>query len=176
MQLELDEAEKIVKAYRRSSPEVVKLWKRVEGAVRHAFTKPKTRIKITDGLSVIAGKTSFHIILPSGRRLRYNRVKVGKEIIAFGRNNVGQYGLVKLYGGKLVGHIIQSLARELMAFTLLRLDAAGFALILTVHDEAVALAQRKSFALFQRLMLELPDWAVGLPVGVDCFKTPRYRK
>lgn len=178
VQISEHEADNIVKAYRRSSPAVVKLWKAVEKGVRNAFRNPGKLLKDIHGLQYKAGRSSFFIQLPSGRRSYYRNVKFkGNEITCFGRlkNNAG-YGNVKIYGGALVGHIVQGTARDLMANTLLRLDAAGFKTILTVHDEAVCLDQPKQLDQFKEVFLDLPDWAKDWPVDADCFATSRYRK
>jgi hypothetical protein len=102
-------------------------------------------------------KDRLCIHLPSGRTIWY-------------------YSLKDLYGGKLTGHMVQSIARDLMAHTLRQLDKAGFDLVLTVHDEAVAEAPESRLAEFDSVMRRVPDWAKALPVDVECFATDRYRK
>ena len=41
------------------------------------------------------------------------------------------------YGGKLVENIVQAVARDCLAVTLIRLDDAGYKTVMHVHDEAV---------------------------------------
>jgi DNA polymerase len=61
-----------------------------------------------------------------------------------------------------------------MAHALLNLDRANFGLVLSVHDEAVS--EDGDLELFDQTMRQLPPWAEGLPVNVECFRTDRYRK
>jgi DNA polymerase len=114
---------------------------------------------------------SFFIQLPSGRRITYREVE---KDTYHGRLKGGGYGRVKFYGGALTGHIVQGTARDLMAYALVNLDRVGFELILTVHDEAVTLDG--DLERFEGVMRTIPPWADGLPVDVECFRTPRYRK
>jgi DNA polymerase len=59
-----------------------------------------------------------------------------------------------------------------------RLEAAGYPVILTVHDEVVAepAIDAGSIEEFERLMTQLPAWAEGLPVAAEAWAGPRYKK
>lgn len=183
VQIEEDEATEIVAAYRKNAPKVRKFWKRLDNALWHAYSNVGKEFSIIKGrLSIkFTAKDRFWIKLPSGRKLRYYEVKVettkkGRNWSCFGRlKNGGGYGRVKIYGGALTGHIIQSTARDVIASAMVNLDDLGHDLVLTVHDELVELDDN-NFEEFEEIMNTPPAWLVDFPLAVDAFQTERYRK
>lgn len=83
------------------------------------------------------------------------------------------------YGGKLVENITQAIARDLLAESMLALDAEGFTLLTTVHDEIVAEEEidgPRDVHLAEQIMGRPIAWAKGLPLRGDGFETPYYMK
>jgi DNA polymerase len=82
------------------------------------------------------------------------------------------------YGGKLVENCTQAVARDLMAEAMLRVDAAGLPIVMSVHDELVCEVPEDQ-ADPQKLcdlMSILPPWAKGLPVTAAGWAGSFYRK
>jgi DNA polymerase len=180
VQIEEEEAQFIIDGYRRSSPEVVQLWKKLEKALAYAAKLIGKRVVILPGLSMkFHNYDTLTIRLPSGRDLWYRNVEYlpREGWRAYGRDRVTkQMGQVPIHGGALTGHIVQSTARDIMASALERLEDANFRTVLSVHDEAVVEASQDRLEEFKQVMLTLPHWAAGLPIKVDVFATERYRK
>ena len=72
------------------------------------------------------------------------------------------------YGGLWTENIVSAIARDLLAGAMLRLEAAGYPMVLTVHDEVVVEVPDGFGSLdeFRRLIVATPDWADGiLPIA-----------
>lgn len=78
----------------------------------------------------------------------------------------------------IVHNCTQAVARDLMAEAMLRLEAAGYPLVLSVHDEVIAEVPEGfgSTDEFIRIMTETPGWAAGCPVRAEGVRSRRYRK
>ena len=83
-----------------------------------------------------------------------------------------------LYPGLEIQHAVQGIARDLLAAGMLRADTAGYRLVLSVHDEALAEERvgHRDLDEFAAVMCMLPAWAGGLPVTGSAWRGPRYHK
>jgi DNA polymerase len=92
----------------------------------------------------------------------------------------GRFGVEHTYGGKLTENAIQALCRDLMADALVRAEDAGLCPVLHVHDEIVCEvprnAGREGYELLKAIMLDVPEWAEGFPIGAAGHVGRRYRK
>ncbi len=61
---------------------------------------------------------------------------------------------------------------------MIRVENAGYFVTLSVHDEVVSETPKNfgSVEEFERLMVELPTWAEGLPLAAGAWTDTRYRK
>lgn len=181
-----EEAKKAVRAYRTLHAPVVDLWYALENAAIEAV-KTGERVSTHNTTWYVEGKFLF-CELPSGRRNAYYGPKVKSELTPWEdkrdvlyhwrcESQTGRWIFEGTYGGALTEHVVSGTARDLMAEAMLREEAAGYPLVLTVHDEL--LADRKSggsVAEFEELMAKLPPWAAGIPVKTVGYEATRYRK
>ncbi|EKN6501306.1 DNA polymerase [Salmonella enterica] len=134
--------------------------------------------------------------LPSGRVLSYpgigisvekqidedddDRTEYRERIRYMGENQTTrQWGKQYTYGGKLAENITQALCRDLLAYALVNVDAAGWPIILHVHDEIVTEVPNKpeySVAKLEEMMCTLPSWAAGFPLAAEGAELMRYAK
>jgi DNA polymerase len=89
-----------------------------------------------------------------------------------------KWGPHQLYGGLQCENIVQAIARDILVDAMLRLEDAGYPIVLTVHDEIIAEVDDGvgSKAEFESLMAVVPSWAEGLPVAVEGWEGTRYAK
>jgi DNA polymerase len=90
-----------------------------------------------------------------------------------------QWTRLPTYGGKLVENITQAIARDLLAESMLALDAEGYTMLTTVHDEIVMeedVDGERNVKTAEEVMGRSIKWAEGLPLRGDGFETPYYMK
>ena len=90
-----------------------------------------------------------------------------------------KWAISSTYGGKLVENIVQAIARDCLAETLLRLDERykDNPVIMHVHDEVILDAnQDVSVEEICAVMGEPIPWAPGLLLKAEGFECEYYRK
>ena len=177
-----EELPELVSQWRSANPHITKFWWDVDAASMKAV-KEKTTVACGNlTFSYRAGM--LFITLPSGRRLAY--VKPRLETNRFGRAAITYEGVgeskkwmrIETYGAKLTENIVQATARDLLAQAMLRLRAAGYKIVMHVHDEAVCEVPEGESSVEEicRIMSEVPPWAAGLPLNADGYECAFYKK
>jgi len=185
VEMDKEFSEKIKRDWRVANPAIVKLWYQMEEAAIAAVENP-------GAIYEVAGKKIMFKIegdwlwmrLPSGRRLGYYRPRVvegdrGPKLTFEGVDTyTRRWQRTDTYGGKLTENAVQAIARDLLLYSMLNLEKAGFPLVGTVHDEVI-LEVEEGFATLDEaaeIMIRKPKWAKGIPVATDAFEAMRYRK
>ena len=83
-----------------------------------------------------------------------------------------------LYGGLQFNNIVQGLARDKLVASMFRLEAAGYPLVLTVHDENVSEVPQGfgSWQEYRDIMAMPDDWCPDMPTAVGAWEDKRYVK
>lgn len=174
-QYDWDFIDKLIKTYRRKYSKIPEFWRSLEKSWRfvtkfanESVTHPTTPL----GFMHKDGATFIN--LPSGRFLRYSHARVKRD------NRLSYRWNSNIWGGFLTENVVQAASRDVMGEALLRLDAAGFNIVLHVHDEIICLFEKdraeEDLEEMSRIMSIVPDWATGLPVAVDAKLCERYEK
>jgi DNA polymerase bacteriophage-type len=177
------DAADIVRGWRELHAPIVQYWRALEdafiAAVRgtEAHVWPYAFVPGNDG-------TDVAIVLPSGRPIVYNGTGLSREIGFNGRTKfapyyVGTKGVREhLYGGKIAENVTQAGCRDLMMAGLVHAERDGLAPVLRVHDELVCDVANgvEGYDALREIMLTLPEWAHGFPVGAAGHHGKRYRK
>ena len=179
-----DLAEDIKEKWREGNRAIVRYWHNVETAAKKAVEKPNTTFIIRN-VKFRVKEGFLYCQLPSGRLLAYYDPKIqegrfGRDQVSFmGANSVTQKWERQItYGGKLVENITQAVARDFMAEGMLKVEQAGYDLVLSIHDELIAECDEGfgSIDEFKKSMCSSPSWADGLPLNAEGFECKRYRK
>jgi DNA polymerase len=182
-------AAEIVKIrWRAKNPKIVQFWKDIKQAACMAVENP--------GAIITCGKVKFRMagsflfmLLPSRRAicLPYPQVKSvktpwgsdDKELTFMTTNQyTRKWQRTGLYGGKLANYATQGTSRDILAGGMLRAEAAGYPVVLTVHDEEVTEPPigHGSAKELETIMATPPAWALDLPLAAEGFQAERYRK
>src|SRR6266496_830579 len=187
----LDEqtAKKYVNAFREKYCEIPTLWKALNNAALKAV---KLNVCVYVNGMIVDGRNPemLKIKLPSGRTLHYLRPVITSETTDWGATREtlmyeswDEKGLQmkKLYGGLLVENVVQAVARDLLLSGMLNCEAAGFYVVMTIHDEIVCEAPLNSTLNLDTLlkcMTTVPSWGEGMGfiLAAEGWEGPFYRK
>src|SRR5262249_35827719 len=170
-------------AWRDAHPATRAFWHDLERAAKCALFTRRS-ITIGDRLAFEPINGTLYLTLPSGRRLAYPeaRISPGKfedtTQIYFKDNAAGAWVETNAWHGTLTENVVSAISRDLLAAAMLRLEAAGYPIVLHVHDEIVAEVPEGSGSLedFRQIMTTTPAWAEGLPIAAKAWSGPRYVK
>lgn len=168
------------RVWRGAHPSISGYWGRLKDAVVQALnTRGETYTTL--GLKIKATKGWLLITLPSGRTLCYPAPKLIDGAITymgidqFTRKWTRQH----THGGKLFENLCQAIARDVMAANMPLIEAAGYEITLTVHDEIISEAPDSpefNADHLASLLSANPTWAPDMPLAAAGFETYRYRK
>ena len=165
----LDEAKRIIDAYRSTSFKIADFWKRAGDALQALMQGQTMSVDVLGLVKVIPGKG---LLLPSGLFIQYPNLRkvtnaeTGKFELVYTSKGLP----VRIYGGKVVENICQAVARQVVAEQMLRV-AKRYKVVLTVHDAVAIIAKKEEAAEAQAYLEECmnwnPKWAVGLPLSCE---------
>mgnify|MGYP000941380394 CR=1 FL=1 len=190
MGLTEEELPEIVQRWRAANKRIVDLWYAVENAaiqvMRTGQTTGVKNLIISREGDFSTGQDFLTILLPSGRKLFYVRPFLSPN--QWGNDSLHYWGMdqqtkkwsvVDTYGGKLVENVVQAIARDCLAESLMRLDQAGYQTVFHIHDEAVIdVPKADAMALenISEIMGTPIPWAPGLLLRAEGFETNYYKK
>jgi len=124
--------------------------------------------------------------LPSSRKIAYPQPRIigddREQHVVFADNAAGQFKDCRnghgAYGGTWTENVVSGIARDLLAAAMLRVETAGYSIVLHVHDELVCevpigFGDTDEFA---KLMTRKSAWALDLPNAASAWTGVRYCK
>jgi DNA polymerase len=179
-----EEVETFKREWRAAHSKIKRFWYDVD---RAAWTAVRERGRVIRcGPVAFRCATFLQLKLPSGRKLSYPKPRVvgdeREQHVVFSDNGAGQFKDCRhgqgAYGGLWVENIVSGIARDLLAEAMQRIEAAGYPIVLHVHDEIacevpIGFGSKEEFT---RLMIRRPSWALELPIAASAWSGPRYVK
>ena len=179
MGLKEDELQPLVDAWRNSNPNIVRLWWKVDDAVKKAIKERS--VQKVNGIMFSCRSGMLFITLPSGRNLAYVKPRMGEN--RFGGESVTYEGVgstkkwerLESYGPKFVENIVQAISRDILMHAMSNLR--GMKIVAHVHDEIIIEAD-SSVSLDEvcARMAAVPSWADGLVLRADGYQCSFYKK
>jgi DNA polymerase len=180
------EVETFKTEWRAAHPAIKRFWHDIDRAAWTAV-RERGRVVRCDRVSFKCAGAFLFLKLPSGRKLAYPQPRIKavdehNQVVVFADNGAGQFQDCRhgdgAYGGLWTENVVSGIARDLLAEAMLRIEAAGYPIVLHVHDEIVAEVPIGfgSTEEFTRLMTRKPAWALELPIAAGAWSGPRYRK
>lgn len=167
-------------AWRDAHQAIAVHWKELDETVRGAIDNPGNTFHCRL-LKIRRDGAWLRIVLPSGRAVCYPSPAIQDNKITY--MGVNQYSRkwcrLQTYGGKIFENVCQAVARDVMAHNMPPIEAAGYEIVLTVHDEVICEAPDSdefNEDHLSSLLAANPPWAQGMPLAAAGFQTNRYKK
>lgn len=147
----------------RDDPDAAGWWLKIELPSGRIMSYPGIALSVTTEIDEDTGK----------KRTR-TRIKYQGE-----NQTTRQWGFQYTYGGKLTENIVQALCRDILAWSMPGVEAAGYEIVLSVHDELITEVPDTDDYTTEELcalMCDLPIWAKGFPLAAEGDCMYRYRK
>lgn len=174
--IDLNEAKRIVTLYRQKNHNIVSFWR----TCGHALDT-----MISGGVGSIGGGIcdydSEGIILPNGLRIRYpelqrtsdgfeyiSNARTYRKLITTGRLDDKEW--TRIYGGKVTENVVQALARIVVSEQMVEIGK-HYQVLFQVHDEIIVCVMQERESDIQQhvetIMSTSPIWAQDLPVACE---------
>lgn len=177
------ELQDLIDQWRAANPNIVRLWNTAQDCAVNCI-KRKTKVPLKHGVVFEYENGCMFIRLPSGRRLCYPNASLsegrfGNQVPTFyAENDKHMWVKSQTYGGKLIENIVQAIARDCLAESIIRLYELGYNTVMHIHDEVVIEHEegKSSKEEVMEIMGQSIDWAPGLPLRADAYETKYYLK
>lgn len=180
-QFEYAACEYLKTKWREAHPKTVQFWADLENAFKRATAVPDKDFAV--GKLIFRRRAGWLTIrLPSGRMLVYANPRVdetGQASFMGVDGYTKQWQRIKTYGGKLSENVTSATARDILIHRMPDIEAAGYKIIMRVHDEFVTEvpdSPEYSSEKLAALMATPHEWSKGFPLAAAGFEAKRYRK
>jgi DNA polymerase len=188
--IDTEEAKRLVALWRRLYPEVVEMWYWLVGTCKQVTLTGESVCGYM--VNIRRDRNFLFIDLPSGRSIAYFHPLVEDRTPPWGGDKVPtmtymgmdqythKWKRISTHGGKITENIVQAIARDLLRDALRQMDAVGMDICGHVHDEVLVVTgedvAEDTLKQMNTIMSTTPSWARGLLLGAEGYITKRYRK
>lgn len=190
----------LVDGFRAANQKIVQSWWDYQDAAIEAVASPGSIVGCAGGrVRYYSDGRCLWCVLPSGRMICYASPQLEQSMVEYVDKYTGEtkerlkrsvsfWGVDSetkrwckkyLYGGLQCENIVQGSSRDVMVDRMFAIEAAGYPIILTVHDELLSEvpdSQNYSARHYEEIMSVLPPYCAGLPLAVKAWEDERYIK
>lgn len=177
-----EEAVVLVKAWRKTHPAIVRMWYNIQDAAKAAINNPHQGFEVGP-LHFDMRDGWLRIKVPGGNYLSYPDARIDPDsgqILYSGTNQyTRKWETLETYGGKFFENIVQKVARNVFKHGTKLAVAAGYKLVIPVHDENVTeVPDTEEYTAdgLSALMCIKAPWMLGLPLAAAGHEMRRYQK
>ena len=172
VEVEEDEASRIISVYRETYPCIPKLWKEA-AKVLDAIVDDSSCEFGREGVLYVEGKKGIR--LPNGLYIKYPNLRKqtnedGKDEYVYDTKRGKTTIPNRIYGGKVVENVCQALARIIVGEQMLMI-ARKYKVVMTVHDAVACIVpdtEAQSGQEFVEMAMRMrPKWAQDLPLNCE---------
>ena len=183
--VDIDEASRIVTLYRGKNHKIAAMWRRGGNVLvdmlagRDGLIMPSRNLlpySYATGITLPSGLPILYPLLSteaSGLGLQYvNDARAYRTAVVNKLGGDTQKGVpwTRIYGGKVVENIVQALARIVVAHQMVEI-AKRYKVVLQVHDEIVCCVDEGEAEEAKQFIMDCmstpPEWAADLPVACE---------
>ena len=173
------QAKRMVAGWRMANPWATPYWQDLEEAYTRAMRNPNHEFSAGRVTYMYDGQHLWYA-LPSGRVLCYPFAKLETDGVTYAKAawkpaaDAKEWPRARLWKGLACENITQAVANDLLRYSLRQLDDV----VLHVHDEIVVETDKPEMMMkrMEEVMCTPPDWAKGIPLGVEIHSMQRYGK
>jgi hypothetical protein len=181
-----EEIRAVIQQWRNAHPATRKFWNDLALAIRVAIrTGQPTLVAPAPQPPIVAAfaESNLTLTLPGGRAITYPEARLipGRyddvpSDVQFMDNARGQWKPYRGWFGTFVENVVQGTARDLLAAAIERFETRGIVVVFHCHDEVTVEVPVASLSddEFLTILLQLPDWAAGLPLNGKVHSGPHY--
>jgi len=166
VEIDEQEAQRIVTLYRQENSNITGLWKDCDEAISQMMKWTRKGKSYHLGEHSCVCVTKEGIVLPNTLMLRYPDLKMEAGKYSY----KSRKGEVNIWGGSIVENVVQALARIIVGEQMLKIRER-YRPVLTVHDAAVCVVADDELDEAMPYIIEVmstpPEWAIGLPVACE---------
>ena len=185
------QAKHAVDNYRESYVKVKNLWAACEAAAIDAIQNPGVAKAANSKIKLKVARDALWMQLPSGRLICWQKPEVEMVMTPWGQEKLGitvhsqntytrEWKRNQLIGSSIFQSAVQGTARDFLAHSMMQLEAAGYEVVNSIHDEVLLLVDEANgeAALDDaiRIMTTPPAWAPDFPLAAEGWHGKRYRK
>jgi DNA polymerase len=163
------EAKRLVDTYRMKYRQINKFW----DDCKKAITAMYHGVEQEFGVGAIIRTEHQALVLPSGNKLYYPKLTYEEGEKGLQYTYIDREGkkTKRIYGGLLCENIVQSVARDIICWQMVKAKSLGYNCVGTVHDELIFVVPESTveadMETLTGVMKSTPKWAAGCPISCE---------